>query len=128
MFKKIFIGTCCVIVVVLLMGCTWTVGGIDYSRIGAVISQDYYENFDAMEYTLDSFNLTNAKKIEYRYMPVFSEDEEAEESLGERFFLINLKKTGKKYAKSALEHVTQLEFIDRVHFCYHGSYNGELFK
>jgi hypothetical protein len=126
MIKKIILGVFCIIVTFLFTGCRWFMrGGPDYSKVFASVSEDYYEQFDVKGFTLESFNLTNAKDFEYRYLPVYDEELDVE-IMGERFFLITLNKTGEQYAQAALDWLIQLEFIESVDFYYQCVYPGEL--
>ncbi|PKK95995.1 MAG: hypothetical protein CVV59_00845 [Tenericutes bacterium HGW-Tenericutes-4] len=127
MFKKFFMGVCCVMAIFSFMGCSsFMRGTIDYSSVRAYIGENYYEEFDAKEYTLESLVLTNASDFSYRYYSRF--DPEANDNIIERFFLINLSNKGKQYAQDALDQLIQLEFIDRVDFSYSSMYPGELLE
>ena len=130
MFKRIIIAACLVIIVFSFVGCNWSEwkkggGSIDYSAVRAFINQDYYENFDAKEYTLESFNLTNPNDFTYQYYLVFNEDTK-QESMGERFFLITLKKAGKQYVQNVMNQLITLEFIDRIDYYYPSAAPGYL--
>lgn len=129
MFKKILLGVLCVMVTFMFGGCSIfspaVGGGPDYSKVRASVRQNYYEQFDAKEYTLENFNLANAKDFEYRYLPVYDEELDVE-VMGKRFFLITLNNTGEQYAQAALDWLIQLEFIESAGFYHQGVYYGEL--
>lgn len=120
MFKKILIGVCFVMVAMLFTACSNVKGGPDYSRVRAYVSQDYYNKFDNKEFVLEDFELINASSFEYRRYSYDDPD------LTQRFFLVYLSKTGKKYAQQAIDQLSKLEFVDNVTFTYQGMNPGEL--
>lgn len=128
MVKRIFVvvGIVIVVAIVILMNIPINIsrGGPDYRSVRAYLKEDYSMQFDNKEFTLESFNLSNAKDFSYRYY----EDEGANDGIGQRFFWINLTNTGKQNAQNALDKLIDLEFIDHVAFYYHGAYPGILLE
>lgn len=103
-------------------------GGPDYSSVRAYIEEGYSEKFDAMEFCLEDFDFSNISDFSFRYYTATDPNDEDGYIISERFLLINLKKTGKKYAQEAITSLNKQEFVKNATFSYHGTYDGELLQ
>ncbi|PKP29826.1 MAG: hypothetical protein CVU00_14245 [Bacteroidetes bacterium HGW-Bacteroidetes-17] len=132
MLKGVYLGVCySVIIISVIIMCRIIEIAITenskYDAVRAYVSEEYYEQFDSMNYTLESFNLTNAKHFTYRYYPTYDEETE-EEVMGYRFFEITLKKAGKRHVNNAVEQLKKLEFVTNAVFSSSGMLPGYLFE
>ena len=94
-------------------------GGIDYARVVAKIQEDYYEKFDSMEFIFEDFQMENIKQFQY-YCYYNYDNDGVPLSIDSRFIVLSLKKTGKKHAQQAIDHLNTLGFIDSACWYYRG--------
>ena len=132
MIGKIYLGVCYAVIAISVFMIWNVVDSIitensKYDAVRAYVSEEYYEQFDSMNYTLESFNLTNAKDFTYRYYPTYDEETE-EEVMGYRFFEITLIKAGKRHVNKAVEQLKKLEFVTNAVFSSSGMLPGYLLE
>jgi len=101
--------------------CSSIKGGPMYSHVRAYISEDYSDKFDAMEFILEDFGLKNAKDFtgffnHYGYWDNNDRYIRDENTRVGRYFLIELKKKGKRRVHQARKHLGKLEFIEKTEY------------
>jgi hypothetical protein len=131
LFKRFLVGACCLVVALGFTGCFKAVYGLpDYRSVRAFICESYYSKFDARDFTLEDFNLNNAKSISYFHYPVQIVNDYPNAGdvtvvkPEEKYILIKLRKTGKKHAEQAVAHLGNLGFVERAEFSYRGGNVG----
>jgi hypothetical protein len=89
-----------------------------YSSIRVYVGEEYGENFDDMEYTLEDFKWGNIASFSYRYdfrrEYIDYETNNSEDHVYERFFIIKFKLCGKRHWNVAKEIFSGLPFVEKV--------------
>lgn len=85
---------------------------LDYTSVYAVINEDLHEKFDAKEFALEDFGVSNVKGISYYHLNSFP----LGIRLVEKYILMELEVQGKEQAEQAIGFLNDLEFVTRAGF------------